>query len=332
MKKFLSLALALLMAAVLLPTTALAEGTIADQAALKTAVDADETNLTLGEGNFTLYKVNNSKTQNTTLVITGSGQNTVFSIGKIPATESGEYNADYSFENSDVTFKNMSLNVGTGDYKGIVRAKSLTFEDCVINGRGSYWGVGPVVFKNCTFNNTGDYNLWLYSGSSFTFENCIFNSDVGKFINAYKEQRVDSQVSFTDCDFKYTGNDTPSKPAVCLKAHTDMVWNVSFTRCTSGGAVDEATGSNLYFVEDGMSMNTTVTIGNTEVWKNGEVLLPEDDPTTPGTITIIVPSTEDTPKTEDQKNPATGANDMVAAAAALMAVAALGMCILSRKK
>ena len=51
----------------------------------------------------------------------------------------------------------------------------------------------------------------------------------------------------------------------------------------------------------------------------------------PTTIVIISP-TQDTPKTDDQKNPSTGANDMVAAAAALMAVAALGMSILSRKK
>ena len=54
--------------------------------------------------------------------------------------------------------------------------------------------------------------------------------------------------------------------------------------------------------------------------------------TTGGTITIIVPSTEETPKTEPEKNPTTGANDMVAAAVALMAVSALGMAVLSRKK
>ena len=47
---------------------------------------------------------------------------------------------------------------------------------------------------------------------------------------------------------------------------------------------------------------------------------------------IIYTPTGDTPKTDDQKNPSTGANDMVAAAAALMAVAALGMAVLSRKK
>ena len=52
----------------------------------------------------------------------------------------------------------------------------------------------------------------------------------------------------------------------------------------------------------------------------------------PSTPIVIVPSTEETPKpAEDQKNPSTGANDMVAAAAALMAVSALGMAVLSRK-
>ena len=53
----------------------------------------------------------------------------------------------------------------------------------------------------------------------------------------------------------------------------------------------------------------------------------------PSTPIVIVPSTEETPKpAEDQKNPSTGANDMVAAAAALMAISALGMAVLSRKK
>ena len=58
----------------------------------------------------------------------------------------------------------------------------------------------------------------------------------------------------------------------------------------------------------------------------------------PGTalpsITIIVPgdTTPEPPKTDDQKNPSTGANDMVAAAVALMAVSALGAAVLTRKK
>ena len=52
-----------------------------------------------------------------------------------------------------------------------------------------------------------------------------------------------------------------------------------------------------------------------------------------GTIVIVPDRTEDTtPKTENQKNPSTGANDVVAAAVALMAVSALGMAVLTRKK
>ena len=53
---------------------------------------------------------------------------------------------------------------------------------------------------------------------------------------------------------------------------------------------------------------------------------------TGGTIVIVPDRTEDTPKTDDQKNPTTGANDVVAAAVALMAVSALGAAVLTRKK
>ncbi len=53
---------------------------------------------------------------------------------------------------------------------------------------------------------------------------------------------------------------------------------------------------------------------------------------TGGTIVIVPDRTEDTPKTEPEKNPTTGANDVVAAAVALMAVSALGMAVLTRKK
>ena len=51
-----------------------------------------------------------------------------------------------------------------------------------------------------------------------------------------------------------------------------------------------------------------------------------------GSIVIIPDRTEDTPKTDNQKNPSTGANDMVAAAVAIMAVSALGAVVLTRKK
>ena len=49
-----------------------------------------------------------------------------------------------------------------------------------------------------------------------------------------------------------------------------------------------------------------------------------------GTIVIIRPAEEEKPA--QQPNPSTGANDVVAAAVALMAVSALGMAVLTRKK
>lgn len=91
---------------------------------------------------------------------------------------------------------------------------------------------------------------------------------------------------------------------------------------------------------DGINNNDNtgikVKIENTSVWENGDKVndppAPPTPPTPPTDNKVIIITTPETPKTEDQKNPATGANDMVAAAAALMAVAALGMSILSRKK
>ncbi len=66
-----------------------------------------------------------------------------------------------------------------------------------------------------------------------------------------------------------------------------------------------------------------------EEFKN---IVDEPIPKPSNPIVIVPDRTEDTPKTEPEKNPTTGANDMVAAAAALMAVSVLGMAVLSRKK
>ena len=226
----------------------------------------------LGSGEYTLYNVANTKTTNTSLTVEGAGKdNTVFTAGDMTVTDANdESSSDYSYQGSEVTFKNLTVSVGTGNYKGFVRAKSLYFENCKIVGRGSYWGVGKVVFKNCEFaDNAGDYNLWTYAGTDFTFEGCTFNSSVGKFVNAYKEQRVDSKLDFINCQFNYTGSDTPIKPAVCLKAHTGIIWNVTFTNCTSSAATDSGTSSNLYSIESGMNAGTTVKIDNSVVWENG---------------------------------------------------------------
>ena len=113
---------------------------------------------------------------------------------------------------------------------------------------------------------------------------------------------------------------------------------------------DDATANNKSFTNDNLTLTITKdntvakTVDTTKGVKDGEIYpLSEIVKTTVennvvpggstgGTITIIVPPTEETKPAEDQKNPATGANDVVAAAVALMAVSALGAAVLTRKK
>ena len=113
---------------------------------------------------------------------------------------------------------------------------------------------------------------------------------------------------------------------------------------------DDATANNKSFTNDNLTLtitedNTvakTVDItqgvkGSTKYGMSEIVKTKVENNVVPGgstggTIVIVPDRTEDTPKTEPEKNPATGANDMVAAAVALMAVSALGAAVLTRKK
>ena len=91
---------------------------------------------------------------------------------------------------------------------------------------------------------------------------------------------------------------------------------------------DDVVPNKAVLVVDGRELAEKAFTLNAEDWAN----LPGTVPPSSGTIVIVPDRTEDTPKTDDQKNPSTGANDVVAAAVALMAVSALGMAVLTRKK
>ena len=63
--------------------------------------------------------------------------------------------SDYSFEGSNVTFKNIIFedNVATNNYyRGFIRAASMTFESCTLKNMMGYLGVGDVHFKDCVFD------------------------------------------------------------------------------------------------------------------------------------------------------------------------------------
>ena len=110
----------------------------------------------------------------------------------------------------------------------------------------------------------------------------------------------------------------------CIATETaDEYWSL-----TSWTPKDDVVPNKVVLFVDDNEMGTMGFTLNAEDWAN----LPGTVRPSSGTIVITTPSEDTTPKTEDQKNPSTGANDVVAAAVALMAVSALGMAVLTRKK
>lgn len=249
---------------------------VADQAGLDDAManlTSEPATISLPAGNFTTY--GKEVTKGKTLTFNGDGaENTNFVVGKNLGV-SGEGNSDYSLENADVTFKDLTITTGDGlsyNYRGFVRAKSLTFVNCTIKERLSYWG-GVVKFINCKFEpNTykkedgsilPDYNITTYQGTEFSFENCSFKS-AGKFMNLYKEQNVPYVVRVKDCTFIATEID---KPVLNMKSYTNVEYKIYFE------------GTNIAKTEDGVEFplyggetasNAEVYVNNTLVWSKGQ--------------------------------------------------------------
>ena len=198
------------------------------------------------------------------VTLNGAGaENTTYEVKKAGAT--GEGAADYSFDGAKaVVFKNMTIEFGLNtDYQGFVRAGAARFENCTIKGMGANWGVGDVVFDNCNFvfpegGNEWTYNLWTYGGSSFTFNNCTFTSDIGKFINVYR-QGNDGVVDVTLNQCKFINNANSANKAA-VKINGDHVWNVTINECTTDGEFPADNGG-LWQIENAVAGNKVTVDG-----------------------------------------------------------------------
>lgn len=165
----------------------------------------------LGEGNYTLYKIDSTKTtKGKNLTFVGQGPDkTAWNIGALvpdPNNFGTEYNGDYSFDGAGtVTFKNMTLRSGKADYLGFIRADQTVVDNCEIYGRTAYWGYTSAVFTDTTFYTPeNDYALWTYSSPTMIFDTCTFNADgaKGKVINVYTDYSAgkhDITVYFNNC-------------------------------------------------------------------------------------------------------------------------------------
>ena len=254
------------------------------EAAVNAAANGDT--IVLGEGKFTLYKKDaDTKGKNLTFVGQGADK-TAWGIGATlpdPAYFGTEYNGDYSFDGSGtITFRNMTLQSGSVDYLGFIRADKTVVENCVINGKTFYWGYSSATFRNTTFFcPNGDYAVWTYSSPEMTFDGCTFNSS-GKTINVYTDYgagKCDITVNFNNCT---VNSEAPITIKNVLNINDSNMGNYKYRIHISGnnsinGSVyrDKVTCSR-WFGFGGKPGNNTgrsvVTFDSTPVFENGEML------------------------------------------------------------
>ena len=244
--------------------------------------------LMLGEGNYTLYKVNSEgHTKGKDLTFVGQGTDkTAWNIGALvpdPANFGTEYNGDYSFDGAGtVTFKNMTMRSGSADYLGFIRANKTVVDGCTINGKTFYWGYTSAEFTKTTFNAPGgDYSLWTYSSPTMTFNSCIFNC-AGKAINVYTDYGAGSHditVNVNNCTFNSTAT---AKTALNIndKNMGAFKYKVNITGDTTatGLATDPFTCSKVFgfggYIGSFRGQNsgrTDVTIDGEPVWTAGKM-------------------------------------------------------------
>lgn len=191
---------------------------------LEDAVDAASsvapTTIKLGEGVYSLGGTENTqKVTDKSLTFVGKGPDkTKWKIQAPQAPYGADGYCNYSFDGSNsITFQDMTLigsvypngTIKAEDTQGYVRVRNITLKDCVFNGRADYWGYTSTTFDNVTFNAPGtteseindtNYSLWTYTGKTYTFRDCTFNS-TGKTINVYRhvDPGYDVTVNFENC-------------------------------------------------------------------------------------------------------------------------------------
>ena len=248
----------------------------------------------------------------------------------------------------------------------------VDFENCTFNGIiVGAMATQRLVFNNCTFNNytnTTDANnsnpTWIRpaygnwskgdnegQGNDFRSLTTInFTNNKVTSTRPVKFERIaqwemDTTLTATSNHFDISAqNGDTSTKNVGMYFGANAAFDLVVEKNTKS-----ANTAGLYTIPaDQTALPEGSTIKNTNgtdvkltdvmVWKTTTDEKLTLDPTGNGkdenasTVIIIDRPAEDTPKTEPEKNPSTGANDVVAAAVALMAVSALGMAVLARKK
>lgn len=297
--RFLAALLAVAMMLQMLPMLAFAEDATyvawigkKGYTSLQAAVDAASSNATttikLGEGVYSLGGT--QKVTDKSLTFVGAGADrTTWQIQAPQAPYGADGYCDYSFDGSDsITFQDMTVigsvypdrTIKANDTQGYVRVQNITLKDCVFNGRADYWGYTSTTFDNVTFNAPGttesgisstNYSLWTYTGKTYTFRDCTFNSK-GKTINVYRhvDPGYDVTVNFENCTVNSISSFFTRKQALSIGDHTfggsKYILNIITPHVTA--ARDKFTCSQVFGFGDNKDKNT----GRTDVYLNGDLV------------------------------------------------------------
>ena len=260
------------------------------QAAVEAASRDATTTIKLGEGVYSLGDTHKVTDKSLTFVGAGTDK-TTWQIQAPQAPYGADGYCDYSFDGSDsITFQDMTVigsvypdgTIKAEDTQGLVRVQNITLKDCVFNGRADYWGYTSTTFDNVTFNAPGtaksgisstNYSLWTYTGKTYTFRDCTFNSK-GKTINVYRhvDPGYDVTVNFENCtvNSNFALSALFSKTALSIGDHTfgssKYILNIINPHVTA--ARDNFTCSQVFGFGDNSGKNT----GRTDVYLNGDLV------------------------------------------------------------
>lgn len=348
MKKFLSIALALLMVCVMLPVVALAAEKTASTYdeltnAISTANDGDTIKLlanidlsqTITVNKTITLNMNGKKLYNTSdlwdkptaeahnwslISVRGSGNLTITGNGTFAAKENDCYAVDVQESGATVTIENgtfignihaVYVYTGTANVKGGTYSVQQKFPDPA---------KGDEFVLNCydanRANGTARINV---TGGTFKNFNPADNKAEGEGNNFADNSLVVQKNNTVQNNDYYVGNAANEVIAAASKGEEIFVLNgTTLTNVPAGVIIQNRTGDRI--TVNGKDVELTGDAGYTVPASNITIIVPGD--TTP----------TETPKTEDQKNPSTGANDFVGLAAAAAVVALLGSAVVLRKK
>lgn len=224
---------------------------VTTQEALNTAIATANSTVVLAEGTYKLPKETvtvDGKEKSVIadgVTIIGNGEGTVLNTEAAEKGGEGNYNAKGL---NNVTFKNLTINEGQGNYNGIKHSGNIKYEKCVILGRPTSYATN-VVYKDCTFKQTtGNYNIWTYA-SNITFDNCVFDCQ-GKAVLIYNEKNQAPttenpeitepiKINFNKCTFtahaKATSSEGKTYGAIEIDSSISTPFDITITDCTSTG-------------------------------------------------------------------------------------------------